>query len=308
MRILFYIFLSLLLSSSSCLSQKDTSPAPEKEQKNLNKYQFPFDLSHADESQKLPKKLTEISGLTIAESGALYAVQDENGSVFKIHGEDIDEIPFRKDGDYEGIEIVGEYVYVIKSSGTVYRISNLGTDDQIREDFNDFLSDEHDVEGLCYHKESNSLLLACKGTGLEEKDAKTGTRAIYQFDLESNKILEQPLFEISIDEIKVKIKEYAQEESEAFQQLMEDKGNKLTFAPSAIAIHPITQNYYITSSKGKLLAVFNRKMELLHIEKLDKSIHQQPEGLTFDKDGNLYVSNEGKDKEGIIYKFNYNKQ
>jgi len=301
MRILIYIFLSLVLSSSSCLSQKETNPIVEKEPVEKAEYKFPFDLSNPDESQKLPKKLTEISGLSIADGGALYAVQDENGSVFKIHGEDIDEIPFRKDGDYEGIEVVGEYVYVIKSSGTVYKISNLGTDDQTREDFNDFLSDEHDVEGLCYHKETNSLLLACKGSG----EAENEKRAIYQFDLESNKIIEKPFFEISLEEIKAGIKRYAEEHNdEAFIKLIKDKGDELTFAPSAIAIHPFTQNFYITSSKGKLLMVANSKMELIHIEKLDKSIHQQPEGLTFDKDGNLYISNEGKDKNGIIHKFN----
>lgn len=305
MRLILFVFLSVILSSSSCQSQKE---ALDKESTNVvqtnEAYQFPYDLNSPSESQKLPKKLKEISGLSYSESGSLYAIQDENGIIFKIHGGDITESEFRKDGDYEGIEVVGEYVYVVKSSGTVYKISNLGTDEQTREDFNDFLNDNHDVEGLCYHKASNSLLLTCKGSEL--KDADNEKRAIYQFDLTTNKINENPFFELSLEEIKDRIKSYALE-NEAFSKLIEDKDDKLTFAPSAIAIHPITNDFYITSSKGKLLIVLNSDLELIHIEKLDKSIHEQPEGLTFDKDGSLYISNEGKEKSGMIYKFNYEK-
>jgi DNA-binding beta-propeller fold protein YncE len=33
------------------------------------------------------------------------------------------------------------------------------------------------------------------------------------------------------------------------------------------------------------------------LEKLNKKIHSQPEGIVFGKDGTLYISNEGK-KEG----------
>lgn len=301
MRMFAYLLLSIFLSSFSCTQQKVPAETDTKVQtKATTTYSFPYAINSPDKRQEMPERLKEISGLAIAESGALYAIQDENGSIFHIHGEDIDEIPFRKDGDYEGIAIVEDVTYVTKSSGTVYKITNLGKDSQTREDFNDFLSDEDDVEGLCHHAASNSLLLICKSSGEEE----TGKRAIYQFDLETNQLKEKPFMELSLDIIINKIKTYA-ETDELFQKLIEKKGDELTFAPSAIAIHPMTGNYYITSSKGKMLMVINEKMDILHIAKLDKTVHAQPEGLVFDTQGNLFVSNEGKEGAGMIYQFIY---
>ena len=266
-------------------------------------YTFPYQLDNPSKSRILPKNLKEISGISIDGNGAIFAVQDENGLVFKIEGEKIEKTPFRKDGDYEGIEIVGEQVYVIKSSGTVYRISNLGKPEQIREDFNDFLDDANDVEGLGYDKASHCLLLVCKGFGDGEDD---GTRAIYKFDLKTNKLLETPYFKIDITAIRNEAERKAEElDHEAFAKLLKKKGDEFTFAPSAIAVHPVSKNLYITSSRGKMLLVTNNKGEVIHLAKLDKSIHEQPEGLAFDAAGNLYISNEGKDKDGMIYKFDY---
>ena len=80
---------------------------------------------------------------------------------------------------------------------------------------------------------------------------------------------------------------------------------KFKFSPSAIAIHPFTGDIYITSSVGKLMVVLNAEGQLLYIEKLKKSIHPQPEGLCFDRQGNMYIANEGKDEAAFIYKYNY---
>jgi len=39
---------------------------------------------------------------------------------------------------------------------------------------------------------------------------------------------------------------------------------------------------------------------------MDKVIHRQPEGMFFDKNGNLFISNEGKGGIPKIYMFKYN--
>ena len=36
---------------------------------------------------------------------------------------------------------------------------------------------------------------------------------------------------------------------------------------------------------------------------LDKKLHAQPEGITFDEEGNLYISNEGKNGIAMLYKY-----
>ena len=81
--------------------------------------------------------------------------------------------------------------------------------------------------------------------------------------------------------------------------------DKLEFAPSGIAVHPKTQNIYVLSSQGKTLVVLHSDGQIAHIEKLEKEIHPQPEGICFDQEGNLFISNEGKEEDGVgkIYKF-----
>jgi uncharacterized protein YjiK len=79
----------------------------------------------------------------------------------------------------------------------------------------------------------------------------------------------------------------------------------MKFSPSAIAVHPITGEIYVTSSKGKLLLVLDRQGRIVHLEKLKKSLHTQPEGICFDADGTMFIANEGKDGKAKIYKFRY---
>ena len=66
-------------------------------------------------------------------------------------------------------------------------------------------------------------------------------------------------------------------------------------------------HYYMTSAKGNLLLIIDRSGSILHIDKLPKSLHRQPEGLCFDEQGNLYISNEQKkDNEAVIHFYTYN--
>ena len=85
-----------------------------------------------------------------------------------------------------------------------------------------------------------------------------------------------------------------------------DSEEDFSFSPSAIAINPLTGNIYVTSSVGKMLLILDPEGQIMHIEKLSKKVHPQPEGLCFAPDGALYISNEGKgDHDGMIYRFNY---
>ena len=127
-------------------------------------------------------------------------------------------------------------------------------------------------------------MIACKGNS--NKNEK-GIRLIYEFLLEDKNLNQQPILTISQKEIRSKY------------------NIKNHFDPSGIAVHPITKNIYILSSVGKMLVECNPKGKLQKVDNLNYSHVQQPEGISFDINGDLYISNEAKGGKFNILKFNY---
>ena len=83
---------------------------------------------------------------------------------------------------------------------------------------------------------------------------------------------------------------------------------KGTFHPSALAINPITKQWFIVSSVNKVLLVADEKFNIISTHHLSSNTFNQPEGIAFDKDGNLFISNEGSETtSGNILKFDYKK-
>jgi hypothetical protein len=148
------------------------------------------------------------------------------------------------------------------------------------------LSKDNNTEGLCYDPVSKNLLIACKNE-TDEKDEKKSTRAIYEFDLKTNKLKKDPFLLI----YKKDFKDVADE--------------KLDFYPSAITIHPVTHDVYILSTRDtKCLAQFSYKGKLKSVQFIDKDLMPQPEGICFSPDGTLLISTQGRrSNPAAIYKF-----
>ena len=99
----------------------ETMPPPaHREQASLAEaYQF----DRPDAVIELDKELREISGLTIFDDQHLGAIQDEKGIMYKIDldtGEIVGRERFADDGDFEGIERVGDIFYVLRSDGDLF--------------------------------------------------------------------------------------------------------------------------------------------------------------------------------------------
>ena len=141
-------FYLLLMSLFFCNAPADTEESTASITL-LDGYDFCYSLKEPDQTFKMPKDLEEISGLGISEDGeTLVAIQDEDGKLFIISrytGEVVNEIGFWKDGDYEGVEMVGSTAYVVKSSGTLYEVTNPGALEQEVEKYNFFLDDSNDA-------------------------------------------------------------------------------------------------------------------------------------------------------------------
>ncbi len=298
------ILLILFLSNFTVLSQ-DSDKYMLFEDAN---YDFPYQLAEPDKSWELPKKLVEISGLSYIDKHRLACIQDEKGNIYIFNlkaGEVEKKIDFSDDGDYEGIEIVKNDAWVLKSNGTLYKVINFLNDPEPAvKKVTTALSGKNDAEGLAYDPINNKLLIACKGHPfLDDKKGKE-FKAIYSFDLEAKLIEKEPFLLIEMDTIKY-YKNYntmAQLGIELLTFFDDSKGD-VSFQPSGIAIHPITGNVYVLASVGNLLIVFSRMGDMLAMIKLRSKYYPKPEGICFSPSGTLYIANEGDGDEGTILKF-----
>jgi len=309
------IFFFALLLFASCDPAKRISKSEELKPIEDHKhpshdYIFPYNLSQPDALFEMPKILNEISGISLTpDRKKIAAIQDENGILFQLDkqtGKLVKEVKFHKNGDYEDITCIDNKTFIVKSSGTVYELEMTPADTFKVSKHKFGLSKENDVEGMCFDKRNNRLLLACKGEMTQKDNLAKG---VYAYNLETRKMETEPFFKLTLSEMQQYVKEHHNESADPlFETYIAGEQESFTFYPSAIAIHPQTGNYYIASSKGKVLSVISPKKEILHIQKLSKKEHKQPEGLTFDEDGTLYISNEGKDKiPANIQKFKYPK-
>jgi uncharacterized protein YjiK len=65
--------------------------------------------------------------------------------------------------------------------------------------------------------------------------------------------------------------------------------------PTSIAVNPITNNIHIVSAENNMMLIVNAKGEIQEMVKFKKDQHYKVEGICFDGDGTMYLSNEAKD-------------
>ena len=122
-------------------------------------------------------------------------------------------------------------------------------------------------------------------------------RAVYQYNVKKDKIQPKPYIHLI---------------SELFEQKLLEAGLKpskhMPFMPSGIAIHPDTKDVFLISSVGKLLVVLNKNGKIIDMAPLKRSLFRQPEGITFDKEGNIlfdldqtYHDNKDQTKHQILH-------
>jgi len=241
---------------------------------------------------ELPKRLQELSGLTMTHDDRLFGHDDEKAIIYQINQSNGSVIKSFSVGkktvkkDFEGIAFVNDLFYLVTSEGQIYEFKEGQNKSSVSYNiYKTKLSSRNDVEGLCYDPDTKSLLLPCKGYPGKGYD---GKRAVYSFSLSEKKLEKKPRFLISIDEVsKLRETDFTQQMGDFFL-LTESK-----FAPSGIEKHPDTGSFYILASKGKLIVEISSEGKLIGKILLDKEHHYQPEGITFDKDHSLLIGDEG---------------
>lgn len=272
---------------------------------------FPYDLDEYSEVYSLERPLLEISGLGYdLKSGKIMAVNDEQGYIFSLDPNDKMSISekwqFGNNGDYEGIEVVNDIIYVVKSNGTIYSFDP--KIDNKAESHKNSLTATNDIEGLAFDASRDGLLLACKGRPyFEPSELDKKLRAFYLFDLKTNMLSEEPVFTILDKDLKALVVMKYMDTGLSATAVKNLQSRIKSFSPSGISYNPIDKNLYILSSQGKSLVICDRQGQLVDIGFLDEDIHRQPEGLCFDPSGNMYISNEGSGLVAKIYRYNYKK-
>jgi uncharacterized protein YjiK len=296
----------MIQSTADSTDNEDTPSLPSA---SLN-FSLPYQLDRPKKSLELPSCLVEVSGLSLAKNESIIAsVQDEKGNIYlvnKYDGKVEEKIDFASNGDYEGIEIVGKTAYVVNSSGTIYEVEDFEAEDFKVKKYNTFLKSFNDVEGLAYDPSRNALLLACKGRPAEGESLFDFRRkkAIYAFDLTKKELIKEPVYLITLESVQSFLKNHSSHNDiEKLNKQFGPDVQQLEFNPSAIAFHPKDKDLYILSAAGNVMMVLDRNGTIKHMEKLNKKVHRQPEGITFSSDGLLYISNEGSGKKAKIHIF-----
>lgn len=135
-----------------------------------------------------------------------------------------------------------------------------------------------EYEGLGYDPKSKYLLLVAKERTKDVDEKKM----IYAYDFDRKILFKH----IAIPEEQVR-----------------DEANGKNFKPSGIAVHPKTGQIFVIASSGKKLLVLSEKGQKEALISLNSTMYQQPEGICFSANSDLFISSEGKEGKGYILRF-----
>jgi hypothetical protein len=297
------IALNVVLAAMACLSCSGTDAGEE----NFPAYETGYDFSRPGLTLVLPDTLREISGLAVIDSTTAACIQDENGILF-IYDFGANRIarqyPFHLDGDYEGIARRGKTIFILRSDGVIFEIPDYEKPGGLQSFVTGIPAANN--EGLCLDTANNRLLIACKSKAGRGPSAKT-MRPVYAFDLATHKLSADPVFNFDVE----KIIAFANRRNIALPVKKKKNGQEvidLKFRTSAIALHPVTGKLFLLSAVDHMLFIFDTNGTILHIELLDPVIYNKAEGISFLDNGDILITNEGKDKKPTLLRLNYRQQ
>ena len=235
---------------------------------------------------ELPRVLEEVSGIDYIDKERIACIQDEVGELFiyNLVSKQIEKrIKFAENDDFEGVAMVGNKAYIMRSDGKIFSIDDIRVENPVIEKYDTQMSFKYDFEGLCYDKKKDRLLLAAKSNGPDDDDK---FKPVFEFKLGSKQLTDVPIYQLFYDD-------------PIFEGL-ESAGTPKIFRTSEIHIHPKTGDIYMLDGViGKLLILSsNWQPKSLYI--FNPSDFPQPKGITFDPDGKTFISNEGEWKPANI--------
>ena len=117
-------------------------------------------------------------------------------------------------------------------------------------------------------------------------------------------MLEEPVISLDIKQI-----EKFANDNDVKVPMKRTKGKKkpdINLKISAMAINPITHKLFVLDGPERLLLVFDLNGKIEWLERLDKDLFPQAEGITFLVNNDMIISNEGRGKEATLLRYSYN--
>lgn len=225
----------------------------------------------------LPKGLGEVSGVAVVDADRIFIHQDESAIVYEFRFSTLEVTTRFQLGDpvleldVEGIALIESDVFLMLSSGHIYKITDGISRRGVIEDFEIYdtgMEKLCEVESLDEDIRRGSLVFACKRL-YEENSPYISVYRYTPGDDKSVKLFDLPF---------------------------ESLGGK--FHPSAIA----TQfgGYILLAAKERLVQQVSMQGEVMSSVRLKKKHHPQAEGLGFLPDGRLVIADEGRHRKGRI--------
>ena len=216
----------------------------------------------------------------------LACINDEHGELFYFsQGQNkvVHKLIFAGKGDFEALSYFNGFFYVANSQGKIYKVAeNEGTVEIMKTS----LTNVHNVEGIVFFSPENAILISPKGLDEFMGQAKSEiTQSVYIYNLSTGKT--EVFFTWEMEE------------------LIRLAGKKRVekFTASDMAFHPFDSLLFIVSSAAQSVGIFDFNGRLAGYYALPKKTNVQPEGICFDKMGNVYISNEGRRGVASISKY-----
>jgi hypothetical protein len=244
---------------------------------------------------KLDLKLKEISGIAWdADKDEFLAHYDESGKLFLLDKSTMQikapsPFVFGAKGDYEDVAVYKGVPYVLRSDGMITKIIRNGNTVQGVEMGKLPLTGTNDFETLYADTAKKALVMVCKNC---EMDSKSEVSAFAFYPDSSAGFNTNPIYKINADTIKAMA-----------QRLGHKKTSK--FQPSAASIHPIWNKLVIISSASSQFVVTDLNGNPENVFELGSKLFPQPEGITFKRNGDMYISNEGVTSAAKVHRFVY---
>jgi uncharacterized protein YjiK len=285
------LLITLVATTSSCQSKAERARA-ELRALDARVKRMEARLANADATNEvdepvamwlMPPELNEISGLALTDDGRLLAHDDELARVFEVDprkGVIVKSFMLGKGlkGDFEGITVVGQDIYMTLSNGRLYRFREGANNSSVP--FTTFdlrLGKECEFEGVAYDRDSAQLVLPCKTVKLKHLEDEM---VIYKWKIGSKDSTGISMMSVELSEV-----------------IGTNKWKK--FRPSDITIDPVTGNYVIISSLEKGIVVVTPSGDVVSSQPLPGK-HHQAEGVAITKDNLLIISDEATSKPAAI--------